>query len=102
MADVVKLSYQEVVDTAKSLRTEAESARTYIQSQVTNEVNNMSSWWVGQAYEAFKSDFNKTKTVFTKQIIDEIITYANNLEKAALAQKVIDDENRKITQSVNG
>ena len=87
MADVVRVEYEKGMSAVSNMRTKTEELRSYLNNEVTSTVMNMSSWWSGDAYERFKEDFNATKSTLEKQVLAELETYINNLEKAIQAQR---------------
>ena len=70
-----------------------EDAWNYINGELQNLVNNFSSWWIGDAYNAFKLDFDITKAKFKTDIYEELIAYKNNLDRAVTAQSQQDASN---------
>ena len=93
MADRVRVDSAERDAAVAKLRNLVDELRSYINTDVNNTVNSMSSWWIGAAYEAFKNDFNTTKTVLEKQVLAELEDYINRLDKAVTAQIEQDTQN---------
>ena len=93
MADRVRVDSAERDAAVAKLRNLVEELRGYINTDVNNTVQSMSSWWIGAAYEAFKNDFGTTKTVLEKQVLAELEDYINRLDKAVTAQIEQDTQN---------
>jgi uncharacterized protein YukE len=93
MADVVRIALDEGQSAVSDIRTKADEIMTYINSELSNLILNFSSWWEGDAYNAFKVDWDATKQIFRSKIYDEIRTYADNLDTAVKAQSEQDVSN---------
>ena len=93
MADMVRIDQQECAAAVSNLRNKVDQLRSYINSDVNNTVESMGSWWIGDAYNSFKEDFNQTKQILEKQVIQEIEDYISRLEKAVRAQAEQDISN---------
>ena len=98
MAGTVRIDKQRKDRAVADLKTKADDAWNYITGDLSNLVKNFSSWWIGDAYETFKKDFETTKQKFKTDIYEEILAYRTNLDKAVIAQGDQDTSNaRKIS-----
>ena len=93
MAQTVRIDLAQKDAAVADIANKAEDAWNYINSELQNLVTNFQSWWIGDAYNSFKQDFDITKTKFKSDIYDEIIAYKGNLEKAVTAQSQQDVSN---------
>ena len=92
-ADRISINVAEKDRVVSDMNAQAEEMLSYINGELSNMVNNFSSWWEGDAYQSFLQDFNATKERFKKEIYDEIKTYSNNLNTAVNAQQQQDTSN---------
>lgn len=93
MADMVRIDQQECAASVSRLKGKLNELRSYIASDVNNTVQSMSSWWIGDAYNSFVDDFEKTKSFIEKQVMQEVDDYISRLEKAVAAQAEQDTSN---------
>jgi uncharacterized protein YukE len=93
MAATVRISLQEKQSAVSDIRSKAEDAWSYINGELSSLVTNFESWWIGEAYNRFKEDFETTKSKFKVDIYEEIRTYADNLDSAVTAQSEQDVSN---------
>ena len=93
MADMVRIDQQQCAAAAADLRSKLNQLRSYITVDVNNTVQSMSSWWIGDAYNCFREDFERTKDVLEKQVMQEVEDYISRLEKAVAAQAEQDTSN---------
>ena len=93
MAGTVRIEKTKKDTAVRELKTKADDAWDYITGDLTKLVNSFSSWWIGDAYETFKKDFETTKQKFKTDIYQEILTYRDNLDKAVAAQAEQDTSN---------
>ena len=93
MAQTVRIDLAQKDAAVADIANKAEDAWNYINSELQNLVTNFSSWWIGDAYNSFKQDFDVTKSKFKTDIYDEILAYKNNLDKAVVAQSQQDTSN---------
>ena len=93
MAGKVRINLAEKTKAVNDLKRQAEDAWSYINNELSNIIKNFSSWWEGDAYNAFKQDWEITKTKFKSDIYEEIKAYAANLNTAVEAQSQQDTSN---------
>ena len=93
MADTVRINLAEKNAAVADIKNKAEDAWSYINNELSSLITNFSSWWEGDAFNAFKEDWEITKTKFKTDIYEEIKTYADNLDKAVEAQSQQDTSN---------
>lgn len=93
MADRVRIDKQECATAAGNLEKNVAQLRQYIQSDVNATVQGMASWWIGDAYEAFKEDFEKTKQILEERVFQQIDDYIVRLKRAVEAQEAQDTDN---------
>lgn len=93
MADVVRVESGRRDQAVARMKNLTEELRSYIRNEVNATVMNMSSWWIGDAYEHFKEDFGTTKEVLEKQVLQELEDYIARLDKAVTAQIQQDTQN---------
>ncbi len=93
MADIVRLSKDEMETSAARMESKLDALRNHINQKVQSTVSSMDSWWIGNAYEAFKADYNTTKTVLESKVMAEIEDYISRLRKAVNEQIAQDEQN---------
>ncbi|MBQ7039521.1 MAG: hypothetical protein IJN39_03030 [Clostridia bacterium] len=93
MADMVRIDQQQCAAAVTDLRNKINQLRSYINSDVNSTVQSMSAWWIGDAYNSFRDDFEQTKQILEKQVIQELEDYISRLEKAVAAQAEQDISN---------
>ena len=93
MAERVRINLAEKNTAVADLKNKAEEAWNYINNELSSLVTNFSSWWEGDAYNAFKEDWETTKGKFRTDIYEEIKIYAQNLDTAVQAQSEQDTSN---------
>ena len=93
MADKIRVDHAKGIEASAELKRLAQDAQDYIDGELTRTISDFGSWWEGDAFNKFKSDFELTKSKFRQEIYDEIIAYANNLETAVKAQQQQDTAN---------
>jgi len=93
MAERVRINLAEKNAAVADLNAKAEDALNYINGELSSLVSSLSSWWEGDAYNAFKQDFEITKSKFRTDIYDEIKAYTHNLDQAVESQSQQDTSN---------
>ena len=101
MALTVRIDINAKDAAVTDIQKKAEDAWSYISNELQNIVTNFSKWWIGDAYESFKQDFETTKQKFYEDIYEEIknkydviykeieISGANQLNKIILVSLIV-------------
>jgi uncharacterized protein YukE len=93
MADKVRINLAEKNAAVADLNAKAEDAWNYINGELSSLVVSFANWWEGDAYNAFKQDFELTKNKFRTDIYEEIKAYTKNLDTAVESQSEQDVSN---------
>ena len=86
MAERVRINLAEKDAAVADIRARANAALEYINNELSSMVAGFANWWEGDAYNAFREDFEASKRKFYKDIYEETMTYADNLNKAVESQ----------------
>ena len=90
MADKIKLSATEANSAVRTIKGKASEAQNTV-NQLQRDINNVKTWWEGDAAVAFVSEFEKSKREFDN-MIECINKYGDLLTEAIRIQQEADTE----------
>ncbi len=88
MADKIRLSASEASSAVRTIKNKAQEAQNMV-NHLQRDIQNVKTWWEGDAAAAFVDEFEKSKKEFNK-MIECIHKYGEMLTKAIEIQQKAD------------